>query len=106
MDIQIIIGNKVKKLRTDHNWTQEKLSEVANVDISYISEIENGYKNCSIVILQKLAIGFNIKITDFFDELYENVPIEDQIEIIKNNLTKLDNDTIRSIYTLIKPLLK
>ncbi|MGL5983415.1 MAG: helix-turn-helix domain-containing protein [Cetobacterium sp.] len=64
MDIKIKFGIRLKKLRKQKNYTQERLSELANIDRSYISDIERGIKNISIDKLDQLAKAFQI-------ELYE-----------------------------------
>lgn len=64
MDIKIKFGIRLKKLRRQQNFTQEKLSELANIDRSYISDIERGVKSISIDKLNQLANAFQI-------ELYE-----------------------------------
>lgn len=62
MDIKIKFGHHLKQLRNKQNLTQEKLAELANMDRSYISDIERGIKTISIEKLDKLAKAFNIKL--------------------------------------------
>ena len=55
------IGKRIVKLRQDRNMTQEDLCGVADIDRSFLSEIENGHKNFSIQILYKLAKALDVK---------------------------------------------
>lgn len=48
MDIKLKFGNHLKLLREKNNWTQEKLSELSNIDRSYISDIER-WKNLEFI---------------------------------------------------------
>jgi len=49
------LGTKVRKLRKQKGLTQEKLSELAGIDYSYLNLIEAGKKNPSIKKLAKIA---------------------------------------------------
>ena len=39
-NIRIKLGKKIKDLRKKRGYTQEKLSEIANIDYKYIQKIE------------------------------------------------------------------
>ena len=64
MDIKTQFGNHLKQLRIKYNLTQEKLGELANMDRSYISDIERGIKTISIEKLKQLATAFNIELLE------------------------------------------
>jgi len=49
------IGAKIKKIRKQKGLTQEKLSELTNIDYSYLNLIESGKRNPSIKRLHKIA---------------------------------------------------
>ena len=66
MDICSIIGGNIRKLRTDQGLSQEELAFRAEIDRSYLSEIENGYKNLSVEVLAQLAQALDINICDLF----------------------------------------
>ena len=64
MNIKIKVGLKIKALRKQNELTQERLSEMTNINRTYISDVERGLRNISIINLEKIAIAFRI-------ELYE-----------------------------------
>ena len=68
MDIKRIVGQKLRKLRQKAGISQEKLALTADIDRTYISSIEKGERNISIVVLEKLAKALNVSIKDFFEE--------------------------------------
>ena len=68
MDIKKKFGNKVKLLRIEKGWSQEKLALNAELDRTYIPSIEKGERNISITVIEKIAKAFNIKIKNLFDE--------------------------------------
>jgi len=53
-------GKKLQKLRTDRNLTQEKLAEIAGFDRTYISLLERGIRNPSLVNIFRLANALNV----------------------------------------------
>jgi transcriptional regulator with XRE-family HTH domain len=67
MDIRIKFGNKIKFLRNQKNWSQEKLAHEADLDRTYIPSIESGRRNVSIVVIEKLAKALNVDLTEILD---------------------------------------
>jgi transcriptional regulator with XRE-family HTH domain len=68
MDIKQKIGNKLKAFRIERRLSQETLAHLADIDRTYVHDIEKGTRNISIVVLEKLANALNIPIKDFFDD--------------------------------------
>lgn len=62
MDIKIRFGKHLKEVRKSKHITQETLAEIANIDRSYISDIERGVKNISIEKLNQLANGLDMEL--------------------------------------------
>lgn len=48
-------GDNVRSLRVARDWTQEQLAEKASLDQTYISGIERGERNLTILSVVKLA---------------------------------------------------
>jgi len=67
MDIRKKIGNHIKELRQGQDMTQGTLSFRAEIDKTYLSEVENGKRNVSVVNLEKIILALGISIKDFFD---------------------------------------
>lgn len=53
------IGNNIVKLRKEQKLTQEDLCGLAEIDRSYLSEIENGKANVTIKSLVSIAKALN-----------------------------------------------
>lgn len=66
MDIKNRFGQKVKELRILKGISQESLANLAEIDRTYISDIEKGDRNVSITIVEKLAIALNEDICALF----------------------------------------
>jgi transcriptional regulator with XRE-family HTH domain len=61
MDIKKKFGEKVKFLRKEKNLSQEELAHLATIDRTYISDIEKGERNVSLVIIEKIAKSLEIE---------------------------------------------
>lgn len=68
MDIKSQFGKKVKKFRLSKGLSQEAFAHKADLDRTYISSIEKGERNVSLVVIEKIAIALEIEISNLFDE--------------------------------------
>jgi transcriptional regulator with XRE-family HTH domain len=60
MDIKKEVGKKVKTLRLEKGWSQEKLALMSDLDRTYIPSIEAGKRNISICVIEKIANALKI----------------------------------------------
>lgn len=67
MDVKILVGKRVKELRNKLGISQEELADLAELDRTYITSVECGRRNISIVNVEKLAIALNISLHEFFN---------------------------------------
>ena len=49
------LGMRVCRLRTERGWTQEKLAEMAHVDVRHVQEIEYGECEPKLYLLMSLC---------------------------------------------------
>ena len=63
-----IVCKNIKKYRLEKELTQEKLSELCNISVDYLSEIERGKKTPSLKRLIIIAEKLEIKIEKLFIE--------------------------------------
>lgn len=68
MDIKIIFGKNLKRLRLEKGISQESLALSADLDRTYIPSIEKGERNVSIIVVEKLANALNVNISEFFKD--------------------------------------
>ena len=67
MDIKQKIGARIKEFRTNLKLTQQALAFKAEIDNTYINEVENGKRNVSVVNLEKIILALETDLKDFFD---------------------------------------
>ena len=69
MNLQQIFGETIKKIRLERKLSQETLAFEANIDRTYISDIEKGERNISIQVAHKLALALQISFSDLIKEI-------------------------------------
>ena len=67
MDIKLKVGQRIKELRKELELSQEALAYKAEVDRTYVTDVENGRSNVSVEILERLIKALEISITEFFN---------------------------------------
>jgi transcriptional regulator with XRE-family HTH domain len=69
MDVKQKFGLKIKELRLENGLSQEKLAELAQLHRTYISSLELGQRNVSIVNIERLANALKCDLKDLFTNL-------------------------------------
>ena len=67
MDIKLKIGQRIKVLRKGLGLSQEGLAYKAEVDRTYVTDVENGRRNVSVEILERLIAALEVSFIDFFN---------------------------------------
>ena len=67
MDIKLLIGQRIRGLRLKLGLSQEALGNKAEVDRTYVTDVENGRRNVSVELLERLIRALDVSIADFFD---------------------------------------
>ena len=61
------MGQKIRDLRNDKNWTLYDLEALTNIDSGDLSKIESGYTNSRILTIYKISQALNVSIDKLFD---------------------------------------
>jgi len=64
MDMRALVGRNVQRIRHRKGLTQEELSEKAGFTQQYISDLENGRRNPTVVTLYELAMALGVSHMD------------------------------------------
>lgn len=71
MDINTLIGGRVKQLREARGWSLEALAERSGVSRSNISLIERGQSSPTATILDRLGAGLGVALASLFEPATE-----------------------------------
>lgn len=69
MSLQKDLGITIKALRAEKGISQEKLALSTGIDRRYMSDIENGKRNISLEIIEKLAAFFEMKVSELIQRI-------------------------------------
>jgi len=67
MNINEIFGKRVKEKRLLLNLSQETLANLADVDRTYIPDVEKGKRNISLVVAEKIANALKTPLKDLIE---------------------------------------
>ena len=66
-DLSKRLGDRVRVLRAQRQWSQEVLAELAGVHRNYLGHVERGELNVSFKKLYKLATAFEMSVAQFLE---------------------------------------
>jgi transcriptional regulator with XRE-family HTH domain len=61
------LGARLRALRKDRQLSQEALAHAANLERAYVSGVERGEFNVSVIALARLARVLHVPVRAFFD---------------------------------------
>ena len=68
-DVLFNFGMQLKKLRAERGCSQETMAAHIGLDRAYYAAVEVGKRNVSLKNINKIAIGFNLSLSDLFKEV-------------------------------------
>ena len=68
MDIRKRIGWNVRRLRKEREITQEDFATDSGFDRGYISGVERGVRNPSVLVLERIATALEVDVAELFDD--------------------------------------
>ena len=63
-DIRGLVGRNVARIRRERQMTQEQLSERSGLSQQYLSTLERGSRNPTVVTLDEIAKALSVTVTD------------------------------------------
>ena len=61
MDIRGRLAKNLKRLREERGWSQENLADEAGLHRTYVSGVERGVRNPTIMILERFAKALRVQ---------------------------------------------
>ena len=69
LNVSSRFGVRLRELRRAHSLTQLEVAIAFGIDRSFISDVERGRKSISLPLLEILAIGFKLSLSELFRDL-------------------------------------
>ncbi len=69
LDVSSRFGVRLRQLRRDRNLTQQRLAVDFGIDRTFISDVERGRKSISLPMLEVLALGFQLSLSELLRDI-------------------------------------
>jgi transcriptional regulator with XRE-family HTH domain len=68
MDLRKQLGRNVRRFREQRGWSQEELAFEANLHRTYVSGVERGVRNPTVLILARIAAAMGIEAAELLQK--------------------------------------
>ena len=58
------VGRNLQRIRRGKGLSQEELAHIANVHQTYLSGVEGGKRNPSVLVLERIAQALNVDVAE------------------------------------------
>ena len=105
MNIKKQLGTKIKRLRQNRGYTQEKLAEKLDIATRTLCGIENGENFLTSETLEKILGILKVSSSELF--AFDHIKPQEDLkkEIIFDIKNLKDKDKIETIYKIVKSVL-
>jgi DNA-binding XRE family transcriptional regulator len=69
LDVSSRFGVRLRKLRKEKNLTQLQMAVNFGIDRTFISDVERGRKSMSLPMLEIVALGFKLSLSDLLKDI-------------------------------------
>ncbi len=69
LDVSSRFGVRLRQLRRDRNLTQLRMAVEFGIDRTFISDVERGRKSISLPMLEVLALGFQLSLSELLRDI-------------------------------------
>jgi len=104
-DILLYIGKKVRAFRKEKKYTQEILASKSGLTITYLSMVEKGEANITIMKLESICKALDLHITQVLPESPLNKIKSNEDSILEILTEHYSDKEIREIYQLLLTLI-
>ncbi|MXO69491.1 helix-turn-helix domain-containing protein [Altererythrobacter marinus] len=64
MDVRQVFGTNVRRLRLEKGLSQEEFGFAAGIDRTYVSGVERGLRNPTLLLAEKFARGLDVELSE------------------------------------------
>lgn len=105
-----LFGERVRQLRRQKKYSQERLSELAGLHPTYIGQVERAEKKCTIETAHRIALALGCSLSELLKEpaeleqqlVFDSDPKKQHLLAeIMMTLSELDTDALEARFSLI-----
>lgn len=104
---RLLLGRRIRSLRSIKGWTQEELGRQADLSYKFIGEIERGQQNPSLDTIVKIAAAMKVELLELFrfeQETVDKIAIENRIGRIMKTLPDEDMRRLLMVLRVLYPV--
>jgi transcriptional regulator with XRE-family HTH domain len=98
------LGRRVRHFRMGKSLTQEEVAELCGLSAKYISDLERGKANVTVMVLDKVAAGLGATAIDLLTNAHEAGRVL-LVEEITQFLDTADDEKVKLLYRIMKGVL-
>lgn len=102
---QKLLGNRIRSLRVQKGFSQDKLGELAGLNGKYLGEVERGNSNISITNLSRLADVLDVPLLSLMAVEHERDRVELTDELHRM-IDDADDTQLKIIYRVLEAILR
>ena len=98
-ELNIEVGARITELRKQRGYTREKLSELADVSVQFLADIEKGRKSMTVATLKRIAAALLVSTDHIVNGITESDDNDGIISIL-NTLSDKNKKQAEKILTV------
>ena len=99
------LGRRIRALRTNKKFTQDKLAEYAGLNGKYLGEVERGNATISLENLNKISEALAMPLLDLLNAEHE-IPQKDMKEEVTKMLDEANDEQLKTIYRILTAVVR
>jgi transcriptional regulator with XRE-family HTH domain len=104
MAIKQLLGKRIRKVRIERGFSQEELAEKAGLHYTYVGAVERGEKNCTITVLERIALGLNIPLAELIEFSGSTDKTDETKQMIIDEITNSPAEVVKLVSDVLKDL--
>ncbi|WP_409347306.1 helix-turn-helix domain-containing protein [Paenibacillus sp. MBLB4367] len=104
MNILQAVGERIRDIRKQNGYSQEKLGEIGGFHFSYIGQVERGEKNISLLNLAKIAQALGINLHELFAFQSKEAELDSNLIDIMQMLQDKNQHDVKIIKNIIREI--
>lgn len=77
LSLNSVIGESIRDIRKEKHLTLRQVSKKASIALGHLSDVETGKKNASNELLEAIARGLDVSISELIGEVYAYLKEQD-----------------------------
>lgn len=101
-DRRVLLGARIRELRTERRLSQERLAEAMDANATYVSSVERGRENPTLDFLIKVADALEVDLVDLFNSVWIGMGERELKRKLKAAVDKSDLEGLRELLAMMK----